>query len=375
MNIPQPAAVITTGLALLAFIVAFYVLLARERKIPYITNFVFPPAALIILATFFGFIEQLLMPNSLQVAPVIQSGISLSRRFREISSAVAAWLAVVCLAVGIAVTLSHIWRLHNRQVHFRDDHRVKNTRFVRWVKRQLRQLRARPTFEHSPIGVDVKEVAGALAVAGFSGIPEGLADLRTIAICKQPLRATDVKIATLCRELIAHEWYVQYTTCIRHPLEFVQVLKSAFGNKWAEYARKIIVVDAYSPHFGFTDSIHEVKSLQLTAEGIRNIPARDSYAGVHTANARAFNILKSLGDPNPPRKPALLLYEGANALSDLESMEQYRIFARHVLTSERMWGGMLTFFVEPTILSAEMDVLKTYCDLFQSVEMQDGKSL
>jgi formate-dependent nitrite reductase membrane component NrfD len=122
MNIPQPGSVIATGLALLAFVIAFYVLLARERKIPYITNFVFPPAALLILATLFAFVGQLLQPVSSQPG---QPAVSMFSKFRTVSSATAISLAMLCLAIGIVVTLSHIWRLHNRQVHFRDDHRLK----------------------------------------------------------------------------------------------------------------------------------------------------------------------------------------------------------------------------------------------------------
>jgi len=372
MNLPQPTSVITTGLALLAFVIAFYVLLARERKIPYITNFVFPPAALLILAILFGFVAQILRPSGSQLGP----GIAQVSKLRTVSATVSAWLAMLCLALGVVVTLSHIWRLHNRQVHFRDDHRLKNTRFVQWARRSWRQRRPEPTYEHSPIDVNVKEVTGALAEAGFSDVPENLSDLRTIAICKESLRTTDPKIAKLCRELIKAGWYVQYTACARHPLEFMQTLESVCDTKWTEYARRVIVVDAYSPHFGFTDSIHEVKNAQLRGKGVRITPARDSYAGVHTANARAFNILKNLGGADQQRKPALLLYEGASALSDLESIEQYRIFARHVLTSERMWGGMLTFFVEPTIGLSEMDLLRIYSDLvLPAAEVHRDKSI
>ncbi|HXN74469.1 MAG TPA: hypothetical protein VN861_18115 [Candidatus Acidoferrales bacterium] len=364
--------VITTGLALLAFVIAFYVLLARERKVPYITNFVFPPAGLVIFAILFSFVGQLSQPGSRPQ----QTPVSLLSRIRGATSTAATWLAIICLAAGIVVTLLDIWRLHSRQVHFRDDHWVKNTRFVRWVKRKWRQGSAEPTYEHVTIDVDAKEVATALRSAGFPDIPQSPSDLRTISICKESLRATDRMLGKLCRELINVGWYVQYTTCVRHPFEFVQVLKSVFDSKWTENAGKVIIVDAYTPHFGFTDSIHEVKSAQLRTEGVQTIPARDSYAGLHTANARAFNILKSLAGANPPRKPALLLYEGTNALSDLESTEQYRIFARHVLTSERMWGGMLTCFVEPTIGTAEAELLRIYSDLILRLpEVQSGQSV
>jgi hypothetical protein len=380
MNLPATGSIATIGLALLAFVIAFYVLLARERKIPYITNFVFPPAGLLIFAILLSFVGQLSQPTpqaTSQATPQASpTPISAVTKIRGMVSTTTTSLAVLCLASGIVLTLIHIWRLHSRQVHFRDDHWLKNTRFARWVKRKWRQGSPAPRYAHLSIDVDAKEVATALTAAGFQGVPESPSDLRTISICKESLRATDWMLARLCRELINVGWYVQYTTCVRHPFEFVQVLKSVFDTKWTENANKLIVVDAYSPHFGFTDSIHEVKTTQLGAEGVLTIPARDSYAGVHTANARAFNILKDLAGAKSPRKPGLLLYEGANALSDLESTEQYRIFARHVLTSERMWGGMLTCFVEPTIGVAEAELLRIYSDLVLRLpEVQSGESV
>src|ERR1700731_2044397 len=99
--------VITTGLALLAFLIAFYVLLARERKIPYITNFVFPPAGLLIGAIFFSFVGQLSQPR---LQPP-QDSTSLLSSMRGIISTAATWLAISCLAAGMVVTLLHIWRL------------------------------------------------------------------------------------------------------------------------------------------------------------------------------------------------------------------------------------------------------------------------
>jgi len=54
------------------------------------------------------------------------------------------------------------------------------------------------------------------------------------------------------------------------------------------------------------------------------------------------------------RKPTLTIYEGTNALVELESTEQYRIFIRHLLPSERLWGGMFTFVIESVI--SELDL-------------------
>lgn len=364
MTLPTPGILITTALAVLAFVVAFYVLLARERKIPYITNFIFPPVGILFFAVFLAFVAGLIQPPS----PSADHNAPQSSFAVRVSSSAAKALtsiALLCLFTGIGVTTINILRLYNRQVNFRDDDWWKSTRIVRWQKRRRRKLRSEPTYEHSPIEINGEGVVKALAAAAITEYSSAPTILRTIAICKEPFHSIDPKVAKLCVELVNAGWFLQYTACARHPFEFLQTLKSAFGNKWTESSRKIIVVDAYTPHFGFTDSIHEVKTLAMTMDGVRNVPARDSFAGVHTANAKAFNeIKKQFSDSNTPRHPTLLLYEGANALAELESIDQYRVFTRHVITSERMWGGMLTLFLEPALGSAEIDLLKTYADVF-----------
>src|SRR5260370_8632008 len=380
MTLPSPVTLITTALAVLAFVVAFYVLLARERKIPYITNFIFPPVGILFLSVFFAFAAVLVQPTAVtnsgptsRPAVVQPSGSgatlpapALASRPVAIASTVLTSIALLCLLAGISSTEVNILRLYNRQVNFRDDNWWKSTSLVRWNKRRRRKLHSGPTYEHSPIDVDPAEVVQALNAANIlSGQQDKPADLRTIAICKESLRVTDPKIAKLCLELINAGWFVQYTTCIRHPFELIRALKTAFANNWPHLPPRIVLLNAHTPSFGFTDSIHDVKTLEVTRDGVRNVPAKDSFAGMHTANAKAFNIIKEMvAADREPRKPAILLYEGANALGDLESVEQYRIFARHVLSSERMWGGMLTVFVEPALGSTEMDLLRTYSDLF-----------
>jgi hypothetical protein len=88
-----------------------------------------------------------------------------------------------------------------------------------------------------------------------------------------------------------------------------------------------------------------------------------SYAGIHTATAKAFNKLKDEAGKRV-RQPTLVVYEGCNALVDLESPEQYRIFVRHVIPSERAFGGMFTVFIEPTLPAAEAALLESYADVF-----------
>lgn len=358
MNFPPPGSLIGTGLALLAFVVAFYVLIARERKTPYIINFIFAPAGMLLLGILAAFLLQLVPPSSISPSAARAEGI-----FTVV--------AVIFFSVGIVLTLFNIWRLHNRQVHFRDDHRIRNTQLLRWLKRKYRQFRDISSYAQQPVSLEAELVHQVLAANLNVGVLDTGTTIRTVAICNEPLRKTDSQLANICSTLIQADWYVQYTTCIRHPSEFTDYLASIIGAKWNEAKKKIVVVDAFTPHFGFTDSVYEDKTVQLKKGGVNYVPAKESYAGVHTAAAKAFNKLRNVDKST--RRPTILIYEGSEALADLESKEQYRIFARHVLSSERMWGGMLTLFVEPAISSDETDLLRTYADLFiSSAEVKSG---
>ena len=176
------------------------------------------------------------------------------------------------------------------------------------------------------------------------------------------IRADEVLVDLASRFVSAGCW-VQYVTCGRHPVEYILRPKQSLGDKWEHAARRIVVVDGYTPHFGFTDTIHAELKKRIIKEGILGyVSSPPSYAGIHTGAAQAFNIIKKESG-SELREPTLVIYEELYALVDLESVEQYRIFARHVLPSERLWGGMFTLFVESAVEDQNLALLKLYADL------------
>jgi hypothetical protein len=87
-----------------------------------------------------------------------------------------------------------------------------------------------------------------------------------------------------------------------------------------------------------------------------------TYAGMHTASSKAFNVIKEQR-ADRERRPTLVIYEDSYALTDLESPEQYRIFVRHVIPSERMWDGMFTVFLESAMPDADWRMLQGYASM------------
>ncbi len=351
-------------LAVLAFVVAFYALLARERKTPYITNFLFPPAALFIIAAMLDISTSMVFGASERhsteeggVGAFVLRGLHL-----------ASYLAKGLFVIGIFWIINNIWRLHNRQIHFRDDNRLKNLRPVRWVKNLSGRVRTKPSYEHNGIAVDQTLLLDVLKRNGFE--PGNGRELKTLVSCGESFSLTDRYTAQIAYTLLQAGWMVQYTTCARHPIEWIDGLKAVMGEDGKRWANHIVVVDGYTPHFGFTDSIHIKKAAEIQSFGSHYVSTSESFAGVHTATARAFNTFKKSSDSEVLRKPQFLIYEGSRALADLESMEQYRVFLRHVITSERMWGSMVTLIVEPEADEDDERFLAAYADCLHKTDKE-----
>lgn len=356
--------VFTGGLALLAFVMALYALAAREQKTPYITNSVYSTALFVLLAILLSTLSEIVRTKTPSLADFL------------------AWTSTVLLGVGVLNVFYKVWQAQNRKLNFRNDHLFKNLRVVRRVKNIKRTLWRRPSYEHNPIGLhkpllDSIRQCTSLPREQLEKAVERGKSLKEFALSLSAtyrvsnLSESDELLTELAVCFLQHDCWVQYATCARHPIEFVIRLRRKVPEdhqeQWAKMATHIIAVDAYSPHFGFTDSIHEESTKKLEEMGIRCVTAKSSYAGLHTAAAQAFNKIKKSSrakDGQQARSPTLVIYEGLYALVELESAEQYRVFIRHLMPSERLWGGMFTIVAETTIAEQDLSLLQTYTDIF-----------
>jgi len=354
---------VTTGsIALLAFVMAFYGLTARERKTPYITGTVYSAVIFILVVIFFD----LLSKFSKDVYPTF----SIVLQLISISSFILSFLYV-------AYRIFHIYNIH---MNFRDD-QLWNVPLIRRFRNWKYNRFSKP-FEHCPIGIH-NELVKAIEKRGY--FPEeqlrkaverqntqGELKLSISTIYKTASWSRADEITTdIAMDFLNHGAYVQYVTCARHPIEFILHLKNTWKQDhiddkvWEEIRGNIVVVDAYTPHFGFTDTTHVQWNKIINEEiKVRCITSHASYAGIHTSAAEAFNIIKRhhKRKQKEARYPTLLIYEGPYCLVDLESIEQYRIFVRHLLPSEKVWGGMFTFLIETAIPDEELLLLKSYAD-------------
>lgn len=354
-EIPLPKDMLTATGLLLAFLIGFYTLIGRERKSPYLTNRLFQILLFCVPVVILSLLAQVL-GTSAGLAALFAKGLAL--------------LAFVFLVAALLMTLWRVYKIYMRFALFVDSANPKHLSLVRIFKHWLRRFSEKKPWEWNGIPMPPKlqaKVRDVLAKnqtqAGASAEP-----LTSAAIKLARHGRANLVLAKLATAFLEDSRPVQYMTASRHPLEFVKYLKqhveSTTDLEWSKIQSKIVVADAYTRHFGYADSIYMQATTSLKREfGVQHVTAGESFAGLHTASSEAFNKLKEQAPKDEGRAPMLVIYEDCYALADLESREQYRIFVRHVVPSERMWQAMFTVFIETAQEKSDWELLASYCDL------------
>ena len=353
----KPEEIFRDGVTLLAFVMAFYALIARERKTPYMVYNVYSITFIILWALAFAITSSVFDVQWLK------------------------YFSVAILGVGTVYVYFRVWTEQNRHLYFRNDHLFRNLSIPRlyiWTKYLVQK---KPKYEHNAkeFPPALFESLKSLSVFGNGQIEEmlkhheGIVDMSFSAAFEIPsLIQTDSILTRVAAAFLEHECYVQYTCCSRHPTEFLSQLKHFWQTQshenltWKAISQRVVLVDAYTRHFGFTDSIYPKRKRQFAADCLNIVDSKATFAGVHTAIAQAFNCIKRV-DADGLRTPTLVIYDGCHALADVESEEQYRIFLRHVVPSERLFGGMFTIFAETSIKESDEVVLRSTVDVFVKV--------
>jgi len=332
----------------MAFHVGLYTLVGRERKAPYVINSVFGLFALCLFGAALDILAALL-PQPWQDRLL--------------------WVGAILLLGAFLATVYVVLRLTLRFVLFIDDPHPKHWPGIRHFRAWHRRTRVEPSYSHHTVPLDdaIKQQIVDALNKSFPGKWDDREELgrRSLAVAVEHQGQGNTLLAQLALIFISRGYSVQYLTASRHPIEFVTFLKEELEQaeqNWLTQAKQIVVIDSYTPHFGFVDSIYQVRTRQLRELGVECITSGRTYAGMHTASSRAFNTIKRLMKQDE-RRPTLVIYEDSYALTDLESPEQYRIFVRHVLPSERMWDGMFTVFLESTQPEGDWKMLQSYASI------------
>lgn len=284
------------------------------------------------------------------------------------------YTSVLVLVSAFALSIVVVYRTTIRFVYFVDSMHVKHLPIIRQVRRWREFRGVKPTYSHDSLPIPEalrQEVLQILTrVVGGISDDEKAGSLHAVALQVSSQKRTSEILAELSKAFLVGNCFVQYVAASRHPIEFVECLRECAPDEtaWRKWAENFIVIDAYSSHFAFIDSIYQKKDRQIDALGVTRVASKMTYAGIHSASSKAFNLFRDSSGAKT-RKPTLVIYEGAYALTDLESVEQYRVFVRHVIPSEMMWGGMLTVFLESSgQSSADWELLRSYSNIARKVE-------
>lgn len=345
---------LTASGVMLAFLIGFYTLVGRERKSPYLINSVFWLFLIYTVGAAFDIASLLFI------------------EYRDLLIG----LGTLTLLVAVLSTIWRVYKIYMRFAHFVDSAHVKYWSIYRRIKDLYRHFRGKKDYEHNTttISDDLRtEIVNTLksAVQSSDKPVEEHADfeVRSAAIALQQQGQANKLLAEIAVAFLKQDFTVQYLTASRHPIEFITFLKKRVEQErnskfsWEAAAEKVVVIDAYTRHFGFIDSIYARSTRRLEAEhGVTYHLSAESYAGIHSAASVAFNSIKQKTG-TPVRNPTLVIYEDCYALIDLESVEQYRVFLRHVLPSERLWDGMFTVFAETAQTDQDWKLLSAYVSM------------
>lgn len=375
MKVSEVNTLITVSFALLAFTVAFYGFTARDKKTPYITGTVYSTIYVTLLGLVLAFLAK---------------GVEAAANWLQFAKTPADWLATaggVALVIATLQLAWRIWRVHHRNVNFRDDGLFVSLGPIRKLQAMRELHKGDKPYKYNSIAIKDDLLEGILncrdlpveelksAAQRRSGKELSLSIVcKTSSLARAEPSMVDLAIQFLSRS----ECTIQYASCGRNPYEFVLRLKTVWDSEkraedWKQVARRIIAIDAYTPHFGFTDSIHPDFAKHFDLQTVEAIISPPSYAGLHTSAMSAFKKLRKRGRSDEVRGPTLVIYEAPFALADLESIEQYRVFVRHVLPSERVWGGMITFVVESGISEENIATLRTYADAYVNLDPSSSR--
>ena len=351
------ASLLTTTAALLAFLIGLLTLVGRERKSPYLINTVL----VIFLICLAG-------------AAVDLFSAALPKPWGALDLV----LGFSLLIVAFAMSFYRTYMIYLRLQHFVDHFSLKNLPVILNIRRWWKKLSNKTSYEYNPLKFP-GEVDSKLSQLfdSLGAETRAQADIRALCIKAAYLQQGTSCLVDMALICLKNDVCVQYLTASHHPIHFVNALSrraSELNLDFRQIAeKKLVVIDAYQAHYAFLDSIYLKRTAELERTGVVGLVAKMSYAGIHTAASRAFNVLKKKTG-GQVRGPQLVIYEDPLALADLESVEQYRVFIRHVLPSERIWDSMFTVVVETAPPEAEWRLLQSYADVVIELPVGATKS-
>ncbi len=346
-----------------AFVGALWAVYLREGRLRANSDNVLVSLVIFVIATMLivlSLIVRLIVPaSSLAGAPSSPMDIAI------------AVLVLFSLEVYFVAFFTLLWtvfmKTYNQLYNLRTNKAFKYFKPIHYIRTALKPYKSYE-FEMTPRSVPnpQSDLFGHFVDADLERLKRGASILLTGAICDATI---DRVISWLAERLTSGET-VNYVVCDRPAIEIWTKAENAGCNN---FLKDFVIVDAYSPSFGFSDDIHERNKGKLNDKGVKWLTAR-TFAGLHSATNKAFNIIKDAEQKQEKniRRPMVMVYAHVSALCDFESIEQFRVFWRHVIPSERSYG-MVTVIIEDSCAGPEViDFMRQVSDFVFRIEIDDS---
>lgn len=150
---------------------------------------------------------------------------------------------------------------------------------------------------------------------------------------------------------------IDYVSTYKTPIELCKKLdkKKPDPETFKIITKRLSIIDCFAPHYAFDDKVIKYEKEVYSEKGYKFFEA-ESFADIHTAANNSWYRFRKLckdEENNQYRIPHRTIYDTLSSLIRFSSEEQYFLFLRHVIYSEKSYG-MISLIIEPKTLKNEL---------------------
>ena len=230
--------------------------------------------------------------------------------------------------------------------HLRKKRFIKYTKPVAWIYEKFfhkefyeKNYRPRQAFQTSLIG-DAD-------ISLFQKVKNG----GTILLLYEDTFDYSSLISEFIRGTVNAKETIDYVITYKNPID---LCKDFSDDEVISVTKGLSIIDCFTPHYGFDDKVNKFYKRDLTQKGFVFFDAT-SFSEIHTAANNSWYRFRKVckNEENSYRVPHRTVYDTVSSLIRFSSEEQYMLFMRHVISSERSYG-MISLIVEPISLAPEV---------------------
>lgn len=264
------------------------------------------------------------------------AGIALVLRYFVLVFYIGSWVYLGCV----------FYQIYGSLYHLRKKRFLKYTKPFAWFYDKFlhkefyeKNHRPRVAFADSPFkGLDV---------ACFSKVQSG----GTVLLLYDDTTNYINELVRYIENTVDSDETVDFITTFRSPIE----LCGKFSDRHIlKISKRLSIVDCFSVHYRFDDKVVKFAKKDFGQKGFVFYDAA-SFSEIHTAVNNSWYRFRKVckNEENSFRIPHRTIYDTLSSLIRFSSEEQYLLFMRHMISSEKTYG-MISLVIEPSTLKTEL---------------------